>query len=278
METIAQRKIYTKGKRNSALFVYLLIAILVLWTVLHLVLRSQPVADPVVIGHRGLANRGPENTIAGIQAAIDHGVTYVEIDVQRTADGVLVLMHDETLERTTSGTGRVADRTWEYLQTLNAAGTAASPGQDVKIPSLEDALAFIEPSGAALVLEAKNPELYPGIETQIVEQLRQYRMIERSIIISFNHEWLWKLAETNVQVYTGALNFWYRGERYPEIVKMIDVNWVSVLVDPTLVYRVHQKGYKLFVWTPENPLAIRFLLWAGVDGVTVNDVPFQDND
>ncbi|NNC93569.1 MAG: glycerophosphodiester phosphodiesterase, partial [Acidimicrobiia bacterium] len=103
---------------------------------------SEP--TPFAVAHRGSRLLWPENTMTAFQGAVDLGYQYLETDLHRTRDGVLVAFHDDTLDRTTDGTGRVAARSWEELSTLDAAFHFAPHqgyplrGSGVRVPSLEE--------------------------------------------------------------------------------------------------------------------------------------------
>ncbi|MEK9671945.1 MAG: glycerophosphodiester phosphodiesterase [Rhodospirillaceae bacterium] len=110
---------------------------------------------PAIIGHRGAAGLAPENTLASIRKAHDLGVRCVEFDVMLTADGTPVLFHDETLERTTNGTGRLADRRWEDIKSLDAGGWFSGAFKGEPIPSLHQTLAVLGKLGLAANVELK---------------------------------------------------------------------------------------------------------------------------
>jgi glycerophosphoryl diester phosphodiesterase len=112
-----------------------------------------------IIGHRGIAGRAPENTLAGFNAAAHFGLNWVEFDIQRCTSGEWVLFHDETLERTTNGQGRLKDTPYEILKTLDA-GTWFHPQyKNEKIPTLQEALSCL----AAL-------KIHPNIEIKVFPQ------------------------------------------------------------------------------------------------------------
>jgi glycerophosphoryl diester phosphodiesterase len=110
---------------------------------------------PRVIGHRGAAARAPENTLAGIRKARELGAAWVEFDVMLTRDGVPVLIHDETLGRTTSGRGRVADRTLAELRELDAGRWFAPSFAGERVPTLEEAVALLLELGLGANVEVK---------------------------------------------------------------------------------------------------------------------------
>ena len=121
--------------------------------------RLEPIVElPKVIGHRGAAGHAPENTLAGLRKAHELGVAWVEFDVMLTAEGTPVLFHDETLERTTDGTGRLADRRWEDLRGLDAGSWFAQAFRGERIPSLHQALAVLARTGLGANVELKPSE------------------------------------------------------------------------------------------------------------------------
>jgi len=125
-----------------------------------------PAIEPPVIGHRGVAGYAPENTLASIQAAAAMGVRWVEFDAKLTWDGQIVLFHDENLERTTNGAGRVADTPLERLQTLDAGAWFSEPFRGERVPTLSEALAVLGALGLGANVEIK-PD--PGREAETGE-------------------------------------------------------------------------------------------------------------
>lgn len=125
-------------------------------------------ALPRIIGHRGVRQYAPENTLAGLHAAADMGVEWVEVDVKLTRDGVPILFHDEELDRTTSGTGRVADTDWADIRELDAGSWFAESFTGEPVPSLEDAIDVLITRGLGVNLEIKP---CPGREKETAEAL-----------------------------------------------------------------------------------------------------------
>ena len=154
-----------------------------------------------VVGHRGALALAPENTIAALEAGVRCGVDLVEFDVQRTADGVPVVIHDETLERTTSGAGRVRERTLAQIQALDAGRWFGQGFAGERVPSLDELLDWAASRTVGLMLELKQPvpgsgeprddELVPAV----LETVRSHRLLERTLFISFDHPSIaWLLA------------------------------------------------------------------------------------
>lgn len=116
---------------------------------------SQPWRLPRLVAHRGGGNAAPENTLAGLRAAAAHGFRAVEFDVMLSADGVPVLIHDETLERTTNGAGRVSGTPFERLRRLDAGSWLDARFAGEPVPSFDEALAACRTLGLAANVEIK---------------------------------------------------------------------------------------------------------------------------
>lgn len=244
--------------------------LLVVWLTLHLVLRSQPIAEPFIISHRGAAAYAPENTLTGVSEAVNRGAQFVEIDVQRSADGVLVVMHDRTVDRTTNGTGEIRELTWEELRALDAGEHFAQEFTGEPIPTLESVLELVARARINLVLEAKNPRLYPGMEHQIADHLQRFNLEDHVIVVSFDHDWLSRFHQIAPAVSLGKLYVWAGSLQKAPEADFVDVHWLSVILDPTLVRRAHHRGYQVAVWTVNSVWCMKLLLWLGVDGITTD--------
>lgn len=129
----------------------------------------------IIVGHRSAADHVLENTLGSIEKAIELGADYVEVDVRRTRDGTLVLMHDETVDRTTTGHGVVAEMTWEDVKRLRTP-------DDQHVPMLEEVLALCN-NRIGLLLELKAT----GIAEEIVTVVGESHMSTRLMYASFHH-------------------------------------------------------------------------------------------
>src|SRR2546425_1426579 len=127
---------------------------------------------PMVISHAACGGHAPETTLAGIRKALDFGADGIEIDVQASSDGVPVLMHDLTVDRTTSGSGSVASMTLEQLRALDAGGEP--------VPTLDEVLALTI-GKALLVIEIKQP----GVEEEIAGVVRTREALNDTMVWSF---------------------------------------------------------------------------------------------
>jgi len=250
--------------------IFISILLLLAWIVLHLILHSKSIENPIMISHRGAAGLAPENTLISIREAMNQGAQFIEVDVQRSADGVLVLMHDQTVNRTTDGRGAIGELTWGEISKLDAGGSFSSEFAGEPIPSLDSVLELIKEQEVTLVLEAKNPSQYPGMERQIAGTLRRLNANERVIVVSLDHSWLERFNELIPGTPIGYLWIWPRNTPQIPKARIVDVYWASVILDPTLIRRMHHQGYQVWVWTVNDVRLMRLLIWLGVDSITTD--------
>ena len=210
-----------------------------------------------VIGHRGAAGLEPENTLRSVRRAIELGVDRVEIDVRISRDGRLVIMHDETVDRTTNGHGYVSELTFDELRSLDA-------GMGEKIPTLEEILRFTM-GKAKLEIELKVPEAAePTI--QLVEELNAEKDV---IVISFIHELLERVHDLNPNIKTGALFFEVPKDILQRALK-VHASSIHVYyrnVNSELVKEAHRSGLEVAVWNPNRIEEMREMIDLGVDAI-----------
>ena len=212
------------------------------------------------IGHRGAAGHAPENTLAAIQKGITLGVDLVEIDVRRTKDGVLVVLHDETVNRTTNGKGRVDRLCLQDIEQLNA-------GNGEHIPTLEEVLK-VAAGKTGLMLELK----IRGAAQQTVEAVHEAGVRDSVIYASFLHDELKHVRtvdpEASLMVLFGGLSraSVARAIKYgPSHVGLRHDKATRPLVDS-----FHRAGLLVFVYTADAPSDIQHALSLDVDGVISN--------
>jgi glycerophosphoryl diester phosphodiesterase len=238
--------------------------------VLHLVLRSPAVTTPFIIAHRGASAYAPENTQASANKAIEQGAASLEIDIHKTKDDVLVVMHNTTVDATTDGNGPIHELSWDYIQTLDAGSSFSSSYVGEKVPRLADILALIQEGEHHLYIEVKEPQLYPGLTEVLTDTLTEHGVKERVTVISFDLEWLQTFNTAYSDIKVGTIHFFPRDLDMVPDKTLVDLYWPFVLLDPTLITRMHKRGYQVGVWTVDNPMLMKLLLWLGVDAITTN--------
>jgi glycerophosphoryl diester phosphodiesterase len=231
-------------------------------------LRTPPLTPVQVIAHRGGAKYAPENTLAAFKNAIAQGADWLEFDVQMTRDGALVVIHDETVDRTTNGTGAVGDLSLEQIKALDA-------GNGEQVPTFEEVVALAKASGTKILPEAKSAHLYPGIEAKMLKVLTDADYLDQTVIQSFEADSLEKLHALNPNVNLCALyGLWKFNVRQPPAdAKYICPMGEMVLLNPGMIRQAHSEGRHAFVWfgVLENPLAYKLLRFFGADGLIGND-------
>ena len=235
----------------------------------YLFQRGPIPVRPLAIAHRGDSAHAPENTLAAFRSAIAAGADKLEMDVQMSDDGRLVVIHDTTVDRTTNGSGRVADLTLAQLQALDA-------GNGEQIPTFEAVLDLARAADIDVMPEAKSPQLYPGLEMKMVDALSAAGYTDKALVQSFDAASLARLRELSPQlslcVLYGVAHFDLSGPQ-PGDAQSVCPMAEMVLLYPWMIRKTHDEGRKIYVWfgALERPWAVRLLLEFGVDGVIVND-------
>ncbi|MGG7621239.1 glycerophosphodiester phosphodiesterase [Bacillus coreaensis] len=231
------------------------------------------------VAHRGATAYAPENTIAAFDLAVDMKADYIEIDVQRSKDGELVLIHDTTVDRTTDGTGKVGELTFEQLRSLDAGSWKGEQYEGEPIPTFEEILDRYR-GKVGILIELKAPELYPGIEKQVAEALKERNLDkpqnEKIIIQSFNFESMKTTNELLPLVPIGVLTS-NRAHTTPEALQEFSTyaDWFNPsygIVTEELVNQVHSLGMKIGSWTVRSQEAADFLFELKVDAI-ITDYP-----
>lgn len=159
-----------------------------------------------IFGHRGYSGNYPENTMLAFQKAIEAGAEGIELDVQFSKDGKLVIIHDETLDRTTTGTGRVKDYTYDELRQMDASYKFAGQYGFNTIPTLDEVLSYMADKDACTNIELKTGVYeYEGIEKAVLECIRKNNVAEKVIISSFNHYSVLRMRELAPEIKCGLL-------------------------------------------------------------------------
>ncbi|MCK0473078.1 glycerophosphodiester phosphodiesterase [Halalkalibacter sp. APA_J-10(15)] len=160
----------------------------------------------MIFAHRGFSARYPENTMVAFQAAYDSGADGIELDVQLTKDRIPVIIHDETINRTTDGAGFVKDFTFNELRKWDAGTIKNNHEQKCLIPSLDEYFQWVKQTDLITNIELKNGMIsYEGLEEIILEMITTYELEDQIILSSFNHYSLAKIAELNPNIETAIL-------------------------------------------------------------------------
>jgi glycerophosphoryl diester phosphodiesterase len=229
---------------------------------------------PLVVGHRGAMALAPENTMASFRRAAALGADAVKCDVHLSRDGRLVVIHDGTLDRTTSGKGAVQARAWADLSRLDAGAWFGPRFRGERLPSLDGLLSWARRAGLHVVVEAKNDGgRTPRMAEAVVAALRRADMTERVLVISFHHETVRRVKALAPRVLTGIL-FDKPLARPAERLAWSGADALfprHTLVTPALLAAARRAGVLVGTWTVNRPADMARLARLGVDAVTSND-------
>lgn len=215
-----------------------------------------------IVGHRGAAALAPENTIAAFDAGVAAGVDEIEFDVQRTRDGVPIVIHDDTLDRTTPLHGAVGATDWAQIR-------AGAPA----VPSFVALCEWATATAIGLMLELKQrfAARDDGLVPAVVPVLRSHRLVDRTIAISFDHASLAQLRALEPRIRTAPIyGRRMRPESWPEW--SAGIHPFHAWVTPELCGRAHAGGQYIHAWGFEPTAAeVTRLVSAGVDSLSADD-------
>jgi glycerophosphoryl diester phosphodiesterase len=222
--------------------------------------EEYAMTDMICIGHRGASGHAPENTLAAFALAIKMGCPWVELDVY-AVDGTLLVIHDDTLERTTNGHGRVMDTSLATLRTLDAGG-----GQ--QIPTLAEVIELVD-HRAGINIELKGEHTAAPVNALLTDYLARGWQSDEFMISSFDHA---ELALADPRYHRGAL-FHKKVSDYFQRTQALDAHALNLsikLVTPELVAAAHKEGLLVYVYTVNTLKDIQRMREYGVDGVFSN--------
>jgi glycerophosphoryl diester phosphodiesterase len=223
--------------------------------------------------HRGARAYLPENTLPAFSLAYDLGADGIECDVQRTRDGRLVIIHDDTVDRTTDGSGPVSAYSFDALRSLDAGRYRGIPAQ---VPTLDETLALVRARGGLLNLEIKGTSIPESLETAEAAEpaLRALDddMRARLLVSSFEHPAIRPLKDRLSWLRIAALYGEWEWRGRDMITPALEMGAEAIhprltLVTRALVRQAHEAGLRVNVWTANRYPTIRRLMQLGVDGI-----------
>jgi glycerophosphoryl diester phosphodiesterase len=219
------------------------------------------------IAHRGSSGTHPENTLAAFLAAAEEGAEMCELDVQATRDGAVVVIHDETVDRTTDGHGAVAQLTLAEIQRLDAGAKFGARFAGERIPTLDEVMRATR-GKLGLNIEIKEG----AVERQVCELMRSHDAIATSMVSSFEWKALEAVRAIDPAIRVGLLAEKNRVALLDAAVAMraYAVNPRYDMADAAFCADAHARGLKVLVWTVDAPEVMRTLIAPGVDGILTN--------
>ncbi len=227
---------------------------------------------PFIYAHRGASGAFPENTMRAFEEARKSGATGIELDVQLTKDGQVVIIHDETLERTTNGTGYVQEYTLSQLKNLDAGSWFSPSFSQERIPTLAEVLQWMNTDGNDLRvnIELKNDIIpYKGLEEKVLALIEMYQVEERIILSSFNPISLQRVRTLHPTIEIGYL-IAGKQEGAVETATRLGANAIHCQTAYALspyAEEAEQAGFPLRVYTVNEPDKLERLSKAGVDTI-----------
>jgi glycerophosphoryl diester phosphodiesterase len=236
-----------------------------------------------LVAHRGGAGLGAENVLSTFQIGLNYNSDYLEMDVHLTKDGIPVIIHDATLDRTTNSTGPVSNFTFAQLLNLNAAAKYVKSNGE-RIPPLAEVLDLAKPAPAGLEVEIKvgaDGKPYPGIEQKVMDEIVARDMVDRVKIMAFEFETLKRVRAISPGVKTVALmtTDYFRRMDISKPAAIIDdvstysANGIGVnkdLLTAALVDEAHRRKMAVGVWTVDGEAEMQKFIGMGVDSITTN--------
>ncbi|NPU98433.1 MAG: hypothetical protein HPY51_14655 [Candidatus Omnitrophica bacterium] len=246
-----------------------------LWMgILMLISSIAHAADPkpLIIAHRGYSRVAPENTLAAARRAlaVNPPPAYIEIDLHRSSDGVLVVSHDDNTLRATGVDALIREQTFERLRALDAGYAKMFGGafQGEKIPRLEEMLDAVKDTSVGIMIECKQLLL----EDAVIGILRERNEVGKHVLASFDELTLYRAKQLEPSLRTLYLvdslsptAVWRARDLRADIIG------VNLKANPADLPKAHDAGLEVWVWTVDDPEMMKSWAAAGVDGIITND-------
>jgi glycerophosphoryl diester phosphodiesterase len=240
--------------------------------------NRQAVPQVRIIAHRGAPTFAPENTLPAIRKALEIGVDMIEIDVHQTKDGVLVIMHDEKVNKTTDGSGYIKDMTFDDIRALDAGSWFDPVFTGTKVPALEEVFRIMDETTKLLIEIKKGSPYYPSIEERVLQSIAMHEFEERVEIKSFERRVVEYIREHAADIPIGK-SFVFRiplfriivdrgvrwGSVYEYEVDFLHSHWLTTT--QALVRRARDEGFGLYAWDVNTEGRMRRLINMGVDAI-----------
>lgn len=238
-------------------------------------------SPPLALAHRGQRATYPEQTLEAYEAAIRLGADGIETDVQRTRDGRLAMLHDLSLDRTTTGHGRIADHDWDAVRSLDAGSWFDPRFAGARVPSLEETLELVVGAGLLLCVEIKGtPADTPATAIAVARLLRDLDLLDQVFISSFDHAALQAARNEVGEPLLAPERLPEAGPSDPTIARdqaialdaaALQHRWEDLTA--AVVAAVHEAGSAIWSWPIDSHESIARSLELGCDAVIGDDVP-----
>ncbi|HEX3000283.1 MAG TPA: glycerophosphodiester phosphodiesterase family protein [Armatimonadota bacterium] len=225
----------------------------------------QVMKEPVIVAHRGTSGTAPENTLVAFRRAIELGFTALELDVHRTADGEIVVMHDGKVDRTTDGSGLLSEMTLAQVKALDAGSWKDAEFAGERVPTLKEVCDLVR--GRAFTLVEIKDE---GITDEVLRVLQDEKYDDQVAIISFSADNMRRTHELRPDIPAGFLTGKAEDLALAEEMGMDALCLEYHAATADVARALHAKNMVLNVWTMDNPEAVREMAAIGGDFLTSN--------
>ena len=222
-----------------------------------------------VMAHRGASTEAPENTMAAFQKAIDDMADYIELDVQLTNNGEVIVMHDSNAYRTTGVDANIVNMTYKEVKTLDAGSWFSDEYVGENVPSLKEVLELTQ-GKIKLNIELKPADNGTALAKNTVRLIEKYNMVNDCVITSFSESALKAVKTYNQEIKVGYI----LSAAYGDFYDMKNVDFFSVnaaFLSKRTIDAIHNSGKQVYAWTVNNKEAIKNLTNKGVDGIITDN-------
>ncbi|MES2614921.1 MAG: glycerophosphoryl diester phosphodiesterase [Bdellovibrionota bacterium] len=239
---------------------------------------SSQIQFPKIIGHRGAKGCSPENTLASFKKAHELGAQWVELDVKETQDGVLIIMHDDDLDRTSNYKGKVAQTPWSIIKTLDAGSWYSKQFSEEKIPSLQEAVQLFESLNLGVNLEIKpcpNRETSTSILVADFIKNNWPKKLPPPLVSSFSMESLKIAKKQNPELIIGLLFENELPSNWKQIARELNASSINIddkMANQKTIEDILKEGYQVLVYTVNSKERAEELFKLGVSSI-FTDMP-----
>ena len=222
-----------------------------------------------VMAHRGASTEAPENTMAAFQKAIDDMADYIELDVQLTNNGEVIVMHDSNAYRTTGVDANIVNMTYKEVKTLDAGSWFSDEYVGENVPSLKEVLELTQ-GKIKLNIELKPADNGTALAKNTVRIIEKYNMVNDCVITSFSESALKAVKTYNQEIKVGYI----LSAAYGDFYDMKNVDFFSVnaaFLSKRTIDAIHNSGKRVYAWTVNNKESIKNLTNKGVDGIITDN-------
>lgn len=229
-----------------------------------------------VTAHRGDSFHAPENTMAAFALAVENQADIIELDVRQTADGVYIIMHDESMKRTTGVDVRVGDVDYAYVAGLDAGSIFSEAYAGESIPTLEETLEFAVNNDVFLNIELKPADTDQNYVEGILELLERYDYIDRCVVASADYDMIKSVKQMNSDIRTVyIMNMAFGNFGDMEYVDIFSIK--HSYISANMVRNIHKNGKAVYAWTVNEKEEIKNLLLMDVDSI-ITDNPYDTKE